>query len=79
MRTSAPKAAIATPRGTPPAAMPPAVGVVGSTRQFLAVVEDVLREQRDRVTAGAHDPADGSDLTGDPSDEKGRQHIELSY
>jgi hypothetical protein len=56
-----------------------AVGVVGSTRQFLAVVEDVLREQRDRVTAGAHDLADGSESTRPSSDEQGRQRIELSY
>jgi hypothetical protein len=56
-----------------------AVGVVGSTRQFLAVVEDVLREQRDRVAAGAPDRGDGVGVTGDPSDEKGRQRIELSY
>jgi hypothetical protein len=56
-----------------------AVGVVGSTRQFLAVVEDVLRERRDRVAAGATDPASGDDTTGRPSDGKGRQRIELSY
>jgi hypothetical protein len=56
-----------------------AVGVVGSTRQLLAVVEDVLREQRDRVAAGANDPTSGDNTTCHPSDGKGRQRIELSY
>lgn len=56
-----------------------AVGVVGSTRQLLAVVEDVLREQRDRVAAGASEPVPGRESACNPSDEKGRQRIELSY
>lgn len=55
-----------------------AVGVVGSTRHLLAVLEDVLREQRDRVVMGATPPSpvDG-EVDGD--DRSGRERIDLTF
>ena len=53
-----------------------AVGVVGSTRELLAVMEDVLREHRDRIAAGEPCAAGASSAHEETA---GRQHIELSY
>jgi hypothetical protein len=55
-----------------------AVGVVGSTRQLLAVLEDVLREQRDRVAGGPDPPVRVEPASRQP-DTTERQRIELSY
>lgn len=51
-----------------------AVGVVGSTRYLLAVIEDVLREQRDRVAAGA-----GTQSPAARPHPSGRERIDLTY
>jgi hypothetical protein len=54
-----------------------AVGVVGSTRHLLAVLEDVLREQRERVAAGTTPPSPREDGTSRTA--SGRQRIDLTY